>query len=303
MRAACVRLVASLAIAGAVATGALAIEVPYLTGRVNDYAAMIPPATRDRIESKLAEVEKATTAQIAVLTVASLDGEPLEDFSIKVAETWKLGRKGKDNGALLLIAKDDRKMRLEVGYGLEGTLTDAVCRRILDGVVRPRFRAGDYGGGVEAGADAVIAALEGTEIPEPAPGLLAAAPGIPWYVRLAGLSVFAVVIGIFSLIAIVGPAVPGWFLYVFLVPFYAAFPSVLIHPVAGAVLTAGWLLALPAARFFLHRSGSGRSFLSRHAGLVTLAASGGRGGGSWGGSSGFSGGGGSFGGGGASSGW
>ena len=305
MRAASVRLVASLAIAGAVATGALAIEVPYLTGRVNDYAAMIPPTTRERIESKLVGAEKATTAQIAVLTVASLDGEPLEDFSIKVAETWKLGRKGKDNGALLLIAKDDRKMRLEVGYGLEGTLTDAVCRRILDGVVRPRFRAGDYGGGVEAGVDAVIAALEGKEIPESAPGLLAAAPGIPWYVRLAGLSVFAVVIGIFSLIAIVGPAVPGWFLYVFLVPFYAAFPSVLIHPKAGAVLAAGWLLALPAARLLLHRSGAGRSFLSRHPGLVTLAASGGRGrgGGSWGGSSGFSGGGGSFGGGGASSGW
>ncbi len=305
MGAASVRLVAALTITGALATGAAAIEVPYLSGRVNDAAAMIPPATRDRIESKLAELEKGTTAQLAVLTVASLDGEPLEDFSIKVAETWKLGRKGKDNGALLLIAKDDRKMRIEVGYGLEETLTDAMCRRILDGVVRPRFRAGDYGGGVEAGVDAVIAAIEGKEIPEPASGLLATAPGIPWYVRLIGLSVFAVVIGLFSLIAIVGPAVPGWFLYLFLVPFYAVFPSVLIHPKAGAVLAGGWLLALPVARLLLHRSGGGRSFLSRHPGLVALAASGGRGrgGGSWGGSSGFSGGGGSFGGGGASSGW
>ena len=301
MRGAGARWVAALSVAGALVTGALAIDVPYLTGRVNDYAGMLPAEARERIESRLAAYEKAASVQIAVLTVESLRGEPIEDFSIKVAETWKLGQKGKDNGVLFLVAKDDRKMRIEVGYGLEGTLTDGACLRILDGAVRPRFRAGEYVAGIEGGVDAVIAALEGKGLPETATGPLARAPAIPWYVRLAGLCIFVVVIGVFSAVAILGPGFPGWFLYVFLLPFYAAFPSVLIHPAAGALLVACWLVGLPAARILLHRSDRGRSFLSRHPGLVAFATSGGRvhGGGSWGGSSGFSGGGGGFGGGGA----
>jgi uncharacterized protein len=302
MRGPAARFLPALLLLAALAPVAAAIEVPYLTGRVNDYAGMMSQEARDRVERKLEAYEKETATQIAVLTLESLDGESLEDFSVKVAETWKLGQKGKDNGVLLLIAKGDRKMRLEVGYGLEGTLTDALSRRILDGVVRPRFRAGDYAGGVESGVDAVIAALGGKAIPEAPEGLAAAGRDVPWFVRLAGLSVFVVVIGVFSLIAILSPGFPGWFLYVFLIPFYAAFPTVLIHPMAGALLTSCWLVGLPVARIFLHRSGAGKSFLSRHPGLVSFAASGGRGhGGS--GSSGFSGGGGSFGGGGASSGW
>jgi uncharacterized protein len=305
MRRRATRLLSALVALGALASGAAAIEVPYLTGRVNDYAGMIPEEARERIERRLERYEKETTNQVAVLTVQSLEGESIEDFSMKVAGTWKLGRKAKDNGVLLLIARDDRKMRLEVGYGLEGTLTDALCRRILDGVVRPRLKGGDYGGGVESGVDAVIAALGGQAIPEAPSGLMARAPAVPWFVRLAGLSVFVVVIGLFSLLAVLGPGFFGWFLYLFLVPFYAAFPSVLIHPKVGALLTSCWLLGLPIARIFLHRSDAGKSFLVRHPGLVAFAASGvrGHGGGGRGGSSGFSGGGGSFGGGGASSGW
>jgi uncharacterized protein len=265
---------------------------------------MVPGGGRERIERKLEQFEKETTTQIAVLTVPSLEGESLEDFSMRVAKTWKLGQKGKDNGVLLLIARDDRKMRLEVGYGLEGTLTDALCRRILDGAIRPRLRGGDYGGGVESGADAVIAALSGQAIPEAPSGLMSGAPALPWPARLAGLSVFTVVVGVFSLLAALGPGALGWFLYVFLIPFYAAFPSALIHPRAGALLVPCWLIGLPIARNFLHRSDAGKSFLARHPGLVAFAASGGRGhGGGFHGSGAFSGGGGSFGGGGASSSW
>ncbi len=304
MGASALRLARAFAVAGAACGVALAVEVPYLTGRVNDYAGMVPAEARGRIESKLADLEKATTAQVAVLTVPSLDGEPLEDFSMKVAEAWKLGQKGRDNGVLLLSAKQDRKMRLEVGYGLEESLTDATCRRILDGSVRPHFRAGDYGGGIEAGVDAVIATIEGKAVPEPPPGPMEISRAVGWPARLLGVAIFTVVVGMFSLIAVVGPAVPGWFLYVFLLPFWLAFPSALVHPLAGPVLAGGWLLALPVLRVLLHRSGAGRSFLTRHPGLVGFAASGGRGrGGSWGSSSGFSGGGGGFGGGGASGGW
>ncbi|HQT96131.1 MAG TPA: TPM domain-containing protein, partial [Thermoanaerobaculaceae bacterium] len=98
---------------------AAAVEVPFLSGHVNDTAAMIPAGVREQIETKLAAFEKTTGAQVVVLTVPSLNGEPIEDYSIKVAQTWKLGRKGVDDGVLFLVARDDRRMRIEVGYGLE----------------------------------------------------------------------------------------------------------------------------------------------------------------------------------------
>ena len=115
-------------------------EVPYLAGRVNDTADMIPADVEQRIDEKLAALEQATGAQMAVLTIASLEGEVLEEYSFKVAETWGLGREEQDDGLLMLIARDDRKMRLEVGYGLEGDLTDAQAGRILNNILRPAFR-------------------------------------------------------------------------------------------------------------------------------------------------------------------
>ena len=283
----------------------LALDVPYLGARVNDYAGMIPPDVRERIETKLAASERRTTNQIAILTVDGLEGESLEEFSMRVAETWKLGRKGKDNGVLFVVAKADRKMRIETGYGLESVLTDAVSGRILDERVRPRFKAGDFPGGLEAGADAILAVLDGEALPEASPPAANRA-AVPVFARVLGLVVFTIVVGLFSLLAVLGPGAPSWFLYVFLAPFWAVFPSALIHPMAGVVLAAAWLVGLPLARILLHRSAAGKGFLARHAGLVRFASSGGRGGGSGGGFSrggGFSGGGGSFGGGGASSGW
>ncbi len=133
-----------------VATAAPTLEVPFLSGRVNDYAELIPPETEERIAAKLEAFEGSTGAQLAVLTVPSLGDEVLEEYSLRVAETWGLGREEQDDGVLLLVARDDRKMRIEVGYGLEARLTDAQCGRILRNVLRPAFREGDFGGGIEA---------------------------------------------------------------------------------------------------------------------------------------------------------
>jgi len=143
------------------------IEVPYLTSRVMDEANLLPEAAETELEARLGRFEAETGHQLAVLTVPNLGGEPIEDYSMRVVETWKLGRAEEDDGVLLLVARDDRQMRLEVGYGLEGRLTDMGSRRILDHVVAPRFRDGDFAGGVSAGADAVMAVLqdEGAETP------------------------------------------------------------------------------------------------------------------------------------------
>jgi uncharacterized protein len=143
--------------------------VPFLSGRVVDEAGMLPADARQRIEEKLAAFEKSTGAQVAVLTVASLDGDPIEDYSIRVVETWKLGKKEKDNGVLLLVAEQDRKMRIEVGYGLEGELTDLESGRIVDNVIRPDFQKGDFAAGIEHGVDAILSALGGGEVPAEPP--------------------------------------------------------------------------------------------------------------------------------------
>ncbi len=136
-------------------------SVPYLSGRVNDTAGLLSSSTVSRLERILKAEEDSTSNQIAVLTVNSLDGASLEDYSIKVVETWKLGQKGKDNGVLLLVVKGDRKVRIEVGYGLEGVLTDAVCNTIIRRVIIPKFKAGDYDAGISDGVDAIVAAIGG----------------------------------------------------------------------------------------------------------------------------------------------
>ncbi|HOD16738.1 MAG TPA: TPM domain-containing protein, partial [Spirochaetota bacterium] len=138
-----------------------ALDVPPLKGRVNDYANMLKPVTAAALESRLAGLEASDSTQIVVLTVPSLEGEVLEEYSMKVAETWKIGQKKLDNGAILLIARDDRRMRIEVGYGLEGKLTDLRSGRITDEIIRPSFRAGDYDKGVTDGVDAMIQVVKG----------------------------------------------------------------------------------------------------------------------------------------------
>jgi uncharacterized protein len=282
----------------------LARDVPYLTGHVNDTAGMITSIVRDRLEHKLTEFEKQTGAQVAVLTVDGLNGEVLEDYSLKVAQTWKLGRKGVDDGVLLLIAKGDRKLRIEVGYGLESKLTDAQCRRILDDVVRPAFRNGDFGGGVEGGVDAIIGTIQGKDV-IPARSPVAGKPLSEESLgaRVLASLIFIVVIGVFSILAFMSRGCQSWFLYALLMPFYAAFPFALWGAL-GALLIPAWVIGFPIAKYWLRKTPGGKGFLATHPGLVAFAASGGHSGkgGGWS-SGGFLGGGGSFGGGGASGGW
>ena len=138
-----------------------ALDVPQLKGRVNDYANMISPQVRSQLENELKNFEKTDSTQIVILTVESLEGDALEDFSIRVAEKWKIGQKGKDNGAILIVAKKDRKTRIEVGRGLEGKLTDLTAGRIVQLVINPQFKRGDFDAGFSAGIRAMIDATRG----------------------------------------------------------------------------------------------------------------------------------------------
>jgi uncharacterized protein len=147
---------------------ARALEVPPLRGRVNDYAGVMSQDQVRTLESQLAQFEQETGHQIAVLTIPTLDGEDIEGFSLRVAENWKIGKKGFDNGVILLVAVKDRKLRLEVGYGLEGVLPDAIADRIIRDYIVPRFRAQDYAGGVIAGIDAVQKVIKQEPLPESA---------------------------------------------------------------------------------------------------------------------------------------
>lgn len=289
------------------------LEVPFLAGRVNDLAGLLPQQRQEQLEAKLEELERATGAQVVVLTIPSLEGENLEDFSHRVASTWQLGQKGKDNGVLFLVAKNDRKMRLEVGYGLEEVLPDAVCRRILDSLVRPRFRAGDFPGGIEAGVEAVSKVISGQTLPEAAKkgrGSKRPAP-MGWAPKLLFLAIFLLVVGLFSLAAFFSSGCQSWILYLFLFPFWTFFPMV-VHPGVGLTTGLGWLVLFPILKLVFSETSWGKQFRAAHPHLVRSLAGGVRfrGGGFPGGFSGggfsgggFSGRGGSFGGGGASSGW
>jgi uncharacterized protein len=141
---------------------ALALEVPPLTERIVDLAHVLPPHDVDQLTAQLKTHEEKTGNQVAVLILPSLEGEPLEEYSHRVATTWKLGQKGTDNGVLLLIALEERKLRIEVGYGLEGTLTDLRSAHIIRNEIVPLFKAGDIPAGVRAGTEAILKTIEGT---------------------------------------------------------------------------------------------------------------------------------------------
>ncbi len=143
------------------------VAVPPLTARVTDLTGTLSGAAVARIESKLADFEAKKGSQIAVLIVPSTQPEEIEQFGIRVEDAWKLGRKGVDDGAYLIVAKNDRHVRIEVGYGLEGALSDAISNRIVDEVIAPHFKQGDFDGGIEAGVDKMISVVDGEPLPEP----------------------------------------------------------------------------------------------------------------------------------------
>jgi uncharacterized protein len=145
-----------------------ALEIPPLRGRVNDYAGVMSQDQVRSLESQLAQFDQETGHQVAVLTVPTLEGEDIEGFSIRVAESWKIGKKGFDNGVILVVAVKDRRLRLEVGYGLEGVLPDAIAKTITSNYIVPRFRSQDYAGGIIAGIDAVLKVIKKEPLPESA---------------------------------------------------------------------------------------------------------------------------------------
>jgi len=142
-------------------SSALAFEIPQYSGYVNDYAEMITPETEERLERTLLAFDQSDSTQIAILTINTLEGNSLEDLSIRIVDAWKIGQKDKDNGVLLFIAKNERKIRIEVGRGLEGVLTDLLSGRIIDQIITPYFKAGEFDQGFEAGVQAIIQATRG----------------------------------------------------------------------------------------------------------------------------------------------
>ena len=143
------------------------IAVPPLAGRVVDRTGTLSSTDVDTLNQTIRAFEARKGSQVAVLIVPTTDGEAIEQFSLRVAEAWKIGRKKIDDGVLLVIAKNDRKLRIEVGYGLEGALTDATSKRIIDEVITPRFRNSDFGGGISAGVDRILRVVEGEKLPAP----------------------------------------------------------------------------------------------------------------------------------------
>ncbi len=299
-------------------SAALALEVPFLSGRVTDNAEILSAGARERITQTLKAHEEATTNQIAVLTIPSLEGGTVEEFAAQVFEAWKLGKKGKDNGVLLLIAPKDRRLRIEVGYGLEGPLTDVTASRIIRNVITPRFKANDYDGGVEQGVVAIIGAIKGEAVASESVSANGESessffkgPDIPLTERiLLGAFIFGI-IGLFTVIGVLTPGA-GWFLYVFLIPFWAMFPIVVVGPQGALWILGSYLLGFPVAKLICQRQPwyikAGEALRSKGRANVGgwVITSGGSSSGGFSSSSssgGFSGGGGSSGGGGASGSW
>jgi uncharacterized protein len=281
-------LAAALLIAAGLAIAEVA--VPPLTSRVTDLTGTLSAQQRSALEERLAAFEARKGSQIAVLVVPTTEPETIEQYGIRVAEQWKIGRKGVDDGAILVVAMKDRALRIEVGYGLEGTLPDAVAKRIIEEHVVPRFKQGDYFGGIDAGVSRMMAVVDGEPLPPPQRGAQrpgASGGGLEGFLMVAFLLIFVVggmIRAIFGraagsgVIGLIG-GIAGWLMLgsviaAIVVAVVALFLS-LMGGMGGTRRRGGWYGGFPGGGGFR----------------------GGGGGGSWGG------GGGGFGGGGASGRW
>jgi uncharacterized protein len=281
------RTLAFLLLFGFCSTAASEIPVPPVA-RVVDQTATLTADNRAALERMLEQFEARKGSQIAVVMVKTTAGEPIEQFALRVGEQWKLGRKRVDDGAILVVAKDDRALRIEVGYGLEGALNDAAAKRIVSDVIVPRFREGDFFGGISAGLDRMIRVIDGEPLPQPAREAPAVSGGL--FQSLPVLLIAALVIG-GALRAVLGRALGA-----------AATGGVvgfLAWMLVGA-LVAGVVAGLLAFVFTLV---GGFGAARRYGGFPGGFPGGFGGGGSGGGTRGWGGGGGSFGGGGASGRW
>ena len=258
------------------------VPVPPLSARVTDLTATLDAQQKQTLEARLAAFEKNKGAQLAVLLVPTTQPETIEQFALRVAEAWKLGRKGVDDGALLLVAKDDRALRIEVGYGLEGALNDATAKRIIAEIITPFFKRGEFYAGVDAGTAAMMRVIEGEPLPPPQRAAASGSYDIESLLFIA-----------FGLVVVVGGMLRA---------LLGRFPAALL--MGGGLGLLAWLVAASLfaallvgvmAFLFVLLGGSGRG-LGGH-------SRGGFGHGGFGGGGGFSGGGGGFGGGGASGRW
>jgi uncharacterized protein len=269
------------------------VAVPPLTGRVVDRTATLSSSDVASLDQTLKDFEARKGSQVAVLIVPTTQPETIEQYSLRVAEAWKIGRKKIDDGAILVVAKDDRKLRIEVGYGLEGALTDVTTRRIIDEVITPKFRNGDFGGGISDGVSRILRVIDGEPLPAPAQRQQPQDTG------------FLSHIDPFNPFLIVGVIVVGGILRGL---FGRLFGSLATGGLVAALL---WFIAASLALSAI--SGIIAFVVTMFSDAMTSSGGTGRGGGwvgggggySGGGSSGggFSGGGGSFGGGGASGSW
>jgi uncharacterized protein len=279
------------------------VAVPPLSGRVVDQTGTLSADDISALTQKLKDLETRKGSQVAVLIVPTTQPETIEQFSIRAAEAWKIGRKKIDDGALLVVAKDDRKLRIEVGYGLEGALTDVTARRIIDEVIVPRFKTGDFAGGISAGIDRVIRVVDGEPLPAPRPEASHSVdPDMLFNIVFSpfGFIGFAAVAGIMRhlLGRLLGSGVTAG---VIGAVFWFLLGSIAVSAIVGIVA------------FFLTMFGDAILAASQQASRSAGRGGGGGwsgGGSSWSGGSssgssdgGFSGGGGSFGGGGASGSW
>jgi uncharacterized protein len=269
----------------------------------------------NKLEYKLAQFERETSHQVAVLTIASLQGESIEDFSIRVAESWRIGRKGFDNGVILIIALKDRKLRIEVGYGLEGVLPDAIANQIIRKVIVPHFRNDDYGAGVDAGVNAILKTVAGESLRDTLvkskarkhslfttllgtvsiTSLLAMAFGLTQKSLLWGAisgAVTGTTVGLFAALEF------GYWMWI-----VAILAGTIVGPLATHYAIQSWGRAWSAKARRPHDRWAREIYYGRSG--VAAGAGGGdaAGGSSAGGASGGGGGGGGFGGGGASGGW
>ena len=270
------------------ASAAYGREIPGYKGYVNDYASMMSAEVRAKLERDLHSFDLSDSTQVAILTIDSLEGDPIEDFSIRVVDQWKIGRKGKDNGVLFLAVKNDRKMRIEVGRGLEHVLTDLAAGRIIDGVVAPRFKAARFDEGFEAGVLAIIQTTRGEYTPE-AGRRRGGQPPLLFKYLFFGLAFIAFLGSNSKTLGVVAGAVLVPIMFFLGLPGAIGWSLLLLLVLFGAL--GGLLLPLLLSGMMKHGRGGGYY-------------RGGGGFGSSGGGGGFGGfGGGGFGGGGASGGW
>jgi len=273
-------LAALLACAACLGAARAEVPVPPLKSRVTDLTGTLSAQQKGELESRIAAYESRRGSQIAVLLLPTTKPEEIEQYSIRVAEAWKIGRKKLDDGLILVVAKDDRRLRIEVGYGLEGAIPDSMAKRVIDERITPRFREGDFYGGIRDGVDQLIRLAEGEKLPAPE------ATGMHERLPLGDVFTFIVPgIVLCSIFKSVLGRLPG-----------SAATGAIIGTIAWLLFGLGLAAIAALIGFMLAYANTGRG---------GGWSSGGSSGGSWGGgsSSGWSGGGGGFGGGGASGRW